>query len=127
MPTLFLVAPVLVVLHIVETVSFGFEEAFQDYTRRIAAVQRRFRNPHALIAVLIGVFVCAWMLTVYLAALGGVWIPGVTIFFGLLLIAEIEHAMRAAAKRGYYSGTVTGSLMVVLGIVLIVQSVQGFG
>ena len=47
------------------------------------------------------------------ASAGSVWDA---ILFGLLLLAEIEHAVRAVAKRGYYSGTVTGSLMVLLGI-----------
>jgi hypothetical protein len=121
---LFLLAPLLVLLHIVESVSFGFEEAFRDYTRRIASVQQRFRTPHAFFAVLIGGFVIAWMVTVYLASLGGIWGRIVTLFFGLLLLVEIEHAVRAVAKRGYYSGTVTGTLMVVLGVVLIIQSVQ---
>ena len=125
MPTLVLLAPILVALHIVEAVSFGFGEAFQDYTRRIAALQRRFRNPHACFAVLIGGFVIAWMVTVYLASLGGVWWSVVTVLFGLLLLAESEHAVRAVAKRGYYSGTVTGSLLVLLGIVLIVQAASG--
>jgi hypothetical protein len=124
MTALFLVAPALVVMHIAETVQFGFEEAFQDYTRRIALVQRSFRNPHAFFAVLIGAFVAVWMVTVYLASLGGVWAPVVTIFFGLLLLAEVEHAVRAIAKRGYYSGTVTGILMVLLGIGLIVRAVS---
>jgi len=123
---LFLLAPLLVLLHIVESVLFGFEEAFRDYTRRIAAAQRRFRNPHAFFAVLIGAFVIVWMVTVYLAALGGIWRPAVTLFFGVVLLAEIEHAVRAAAKRGYYSGTVTGSLMVLLGMILIIQSLTGW-
>lgn len=122
MTTLFLLAPLLVLFHIVETISFGYEEAFQDYTRRIAWVQRRFRNPHTFFAILLGAFVIAWMVTVYLASLGGRWWPLVTILFGLLLIAEIEHAVRAAAKRGYYSGTVTGTFMVLLGGALIIQS-----
>ena len=122
MTPLFLLAPLLVALHIAETVSFGFEEAFQDYTSRLAAFQRRFRNPHAFFAVLIGVFVLAWMVTVYMAALGGVWRLVVTGFFGLLLLVESEHAIRALAKRGYYSGTVTGTLLVLLGIVLIAQA-----
>ncbi len=125
MTPLFLLAPLLVLLHIVETVSFGFEEAFQDYSRRIASVQQRFRTPHAFFAVLIGGFVIVWMLTVYLASLGGVWRPVVTILFGLLLLLEIEHTVRAVAKRGYYSGTVTGCLMVLLGMILIVQSLTG--
>jgi hypothetical protein len=122
MPPLFLVAPLLVALHVAETTAFSFKEAFEDYTRRVAALQRRFPNPHAFFAVLIGVFVIAWMATVYLASLGGVWSSVVTVLFGLLLLVEIEHAIRALAKRGYYSGMVTGTLMVVLGIALIVQT-----
>lgn len=124
MTPLFVLAPLLVALHVAETVSFGFEEAFQDYTHRIAALQRRFRNPHALFAVVIGGFVIAWMVTVYVAALDGVGRSVVTALFGLLLLAEIEHAIRAVAKQGYYSGVVTGSLMVFLGMLLIVRSLR---
>jgi 4-hydroxybenzoate polyprenyltransferase len=103
---------------------FGFEEAFQDYTTRIESLQLRFSKPHTFFAFLIGVFVTTWMVTVYLASLGGIWWSIVTVIFGLLLLAEIEHAVRAARKRGYYGGTVTGVLMVLLGLVLIIQPLK---
>jgi hypothetical protein len=122
---LFLLAPILFLLHIAESVLFGFEEAFQDYTRRLASVQRRFANRHTLFAVLIGVVVITWMVTVYLASLGGVWWHFVTLAFGILLLAELEHPIRAAAVRRYYCGLFTGTLLGVLGLALIIQSLNG--
>jgi hypothetical protein len=111
-------------LNVGESVLFGFDEAFQDDTRRIASVQQRFSDPRVLLAVVIGALVIAWMVTVYLASVGGVWSHVVTLFFGVLLLAEVEHPIRAVARRRCHCGLFTGTAPVLLGIALVLMSLD---
>lgn len=119
MRKLVLFGVILLPLHILEQLFFGFERAFADVGAAIAPLGRLFDDPDkgVLAALAIGLIPLA---TAIYFALGNSKEQRIACaIFGVLLLPEAHHIIRAFFVGGYYPGMVTGALMCLTGVLLL--------
>ena len=122
--TLFIIAPILGVLHMLEQWFFGLSQAFGDVKMLFNNLTTFFETIDKAIVFLVTVFVFLWLMTTYLLLRGGKWQPIVVIFFSIIFISEIHHPLRAFLTMSYYPGSITGLIFFFLGIMLLKESIK---
>ena len=122
---LFLLASVMVPLHIVEQLLFGIDELYELQTMLSTAVNR-FDDPDRATVVLVGLVVTMVLFFGYGFMAGGVPRLIAVAFFGLEFRVESHHIVKTIARGAYLPGAVTAAALAGIGALILASGWREF-
>src|SRR5262245_5668894 len=123
MRRLFLVAILLIPLHIVEQLLFGIDELYelQDMMGTVMAWSADQDDP---IVVCVGVAVTGVLALCYGFMTEGLPRLAAASFFGIEFMGESHHIIKTIVRGAYFPGAVTAIALAVLGALIIAEVVR---
>jgi hypothetical protein len=125
LPHLFLLAIVVLQLHMVEQLAFGLDELY-ELQAMVGTVVALFSDADRAAVVLVFGVVTVVLLLCYGFTTGGVPRLIAASFFGLEFMVESHHIVKTIVRGAYFPGAVTAIAFVVLGALILATARREF-
>jgi hypothetical protein len=125
LPHLFLLAIVVLQLHMVEQLLFGLDELY-ELQAMVGSVTPLFSDADRAAVVLVFAVVTVVLLLCYGFMTGGVPRLIAASFFGVEFMFESHHIVKTIARGAYFPGAVTAIAFVILGALILATARREF-